>query len=462
VVAPLNSELFLIPDGDGYLVYAPLRKALMRVTADHVNLLARLAQGQTRDGDTETDFYQGLVKAGIIGGPPEVQPATFLGRSFNPVRVTLFLTTQCNLACKYCYAADGRPGLVMKEEIGRAALDYVAANSKLKGLTFLEVGFHGGGEPTMAWDELVALTSYAEELAAKHSLKLRVGLATNGCLDEAKARWIAAHFSTVNVSLDGPPRIQNLMRPRKGGGQSWPRIRRTLKIFDEGKTPYAFQATITRATVREMPAIVRFMARHTHPRTVKFEPVTNCGRFAGRGDEIPSPQDFAHYYNQAFELARSLKLQVSFSGIRLSGNPLTCFCGAFGEPFSVTPEGYVSACFETFCGTSAYADLYLFGRWDETRGTFRIEREKLERLRRRNVYELEPCSRCFCKYSCAGDCATRNFRHFGGDDLFRVGARCEVIRESTRQHLVQAVNSGIRNQAKVEEGARTNEKALCQ
>jgi uncharacterized protein len=436
----LNSELFLIPDRSSYLVYAPLRGCVMRLAPENVNVLVRIQKGDCGEAETKTEFFQCLVNNGIIDGSPEVPPVSSTGRGYAPVRTTLLLTTRCNLACRYCYAAGREPGLVMSEQVGRAALDYVAANCKQRGLKKLEVGFHGGGEPTMAWKELTALAIYAKEVALRNELELRLGLATNGCFSEAKARWIASHFANVNISLDGPPRIQDAMRPRKGGGRSSSIISNALRVFDECKTPYAFQSTITRETAREMPAIVGYVARHTRPQMLKFEPVSDCGRFCGQGDQIPCGQEFAQFFNQAYEVGRSLRLPVAFSGVRLLGGKLSCFCGAFAEPFAVTPEGFVSACYEAFSCASSYADMFLFGRWDDSSNRFSIDHDKLERLRSRSVYNLEPCSRCFCKYSCAGDCPTRNFRYFHREDLFTVGARCDAIREITRYQLSEMIN----------------------
>jgi uncharacterized protein len=457
----LNSELFLIPDGDAYLVYAPLRRYLMRIGADQVNLLARAKNGQVRPEDVESDLYQALVKAGVANGNDEAHPTTSVGKPFAPTRVTLLLTTRCNLACQYCYAGRAQAGLVMDTEIGRAALDYVVANCVRAGERQLSVGFHGGGEPTMAWEQLTTLTLYAEELAAKHHLKLGLGIATNGCLGLDRARWLAKHFEHLNISLDGPPRIQNRLRPRQGGGPSWPLIRKALKVFEEQQVPYSFQTTVTRPTVQEMPAMVRFFARHTRPHILKFEPVANSGRFLEQADEIPGSQEFAHYFMAARQEGERLGVRVIFSGLRLNSPPLSIFCGAFGEPFAITPEGYVSACYEAFCGSSDQADLFHFGRWDGSRREFVIDRDKLERLRQRHVYNLDACAKCFCKYSCAGDCGTRNRRFFGSADGPMASPRCETIREVNRQHLSQITQQVLFNARKANHGDQPHEATLC-
>ena len=203
----LNSELFLIPNGSSYMVYAPLRRCVMRLAPENVNLLVRIQKGDYGDAETKTEFFQSLVSHGIINGPAEAPPAAAAGRSYSPVRTTLLLTTRCNLACRYCYAAGRGPELVMSERIGRAALDYVADNCKQKGLKKLEVGFHGGGEPTMAWKELTALATVRPRSRLAPPTRTRAGpgheclpLRNQSPLDRGPflarqhiARWAAAY-----------------------------------------------------------------------------------------------------------------------------------------------------------------------------------------------------------------------------------------------------------------------------
>lgn len=407
----------------------------MRLEASGVNLLARLKRGRPRKGDADTDLVRALTKAGIVNGKVEGPLNTAVGTPFAPTRVTLLLTQRCNLACRYCYAGKHSGDKVMPERVGKAAIEYAADNCIKRGKKILELGIHGGGEPTTAWDELVAFLDYGKKIASEAGLTLRAGLATNAYMSPRKAVWVAANFSNVNISLDGPPRIQDRMRPTRSGSPSSAVIRRTLGILQERGTPYGIQSTITKDTVREMPSIVSYFARYTKPTLVKFEPVSDCGRFHGHGDQIPSGLEFARYFNEAYDVGAYKRLHVAFSGIRLNGSGLSCFCGAFGEPFSVTPDGFVSACYEVYSAQTPFADTFLFGTYDKASGRFVIDKLKLERLRRRNIYDLPVCKKCFCKYSCAGDCATRNFRLAGSDDLSAVGARCEAIREITRYRL---------------------------
>lgn len=447
----LNTELFAIPEDGEYLVYAPLRGCIIRLKPALANILVRLRQNELRAGEAEGEFVRALIDAGIVNGPPETKPPTAVGQPYQPTRVTLLLTNRCNLRCAYCYAGDATVEQVMPQVYGRAAIDMLVANCQRKRGHEIEVAFHGGGEPTMAWPQLKSLVLYAQQAACKADLRVRLGLATNGCISRAKAEWIAAHFSHVNLSLDGPPEIQNRLRPTKTGRPTADQVRRTMQILAQAGIPFGVQATVTKDTVSSMPALVRLVASQTRPVLLKFEPVSDCGRFSGESVQVPSTGEFVHYFAEARLEGQRHRLPIGFSGVRLSGPRMSFFCGAFGEPFSVTPDGLVSACFEAFCGTAPEAGSFIFGRYDHDRSSFEFDFDKLERLRARNIYELEPCRRCFCKYSCAGDCATRNFRHFGSADLGRVGARCEAIREITRRQLSECAARQTLNPLTLEE-----------
>jgi len=95
----LNSEVFLIPDEsqeDNYLVFAPLRNAVVRATGEQVNLLAKLKQGLDDVEPWAQDLLADLTSAGLVNGPPEELPATFEGADYAPTRGTLLISNRCD------------------------------------------------------------------------------------------------------------------------------------------------------------------------------------------------------------------------------------------------------------------------------------------------------------------------------------------------------------------------------
>lgn len=328
--------------------------------------------------------------------------------------------------------------------IGKDAIALAADNCRKRGLPVLSLGFHGGGEPTEAWDELVKLVEFARETCRTMNLKLELGVATNGCLSDEKADWLVGNASSINVSLDGPPDIQQKNRPMRDGNDSTGRILRFLGKLERAGVHYGLQATVTSEAIHRMPEIVHFVAANTRSTLLKFEPACTCGRFTGHDAEVPGQEDFARGFNKAFDEGVRLGIRVIFSGVRPHAGVQTTFCGAFCEPFAVTPEGRVSACFEVYDTRSPYAETFLIGHYNGENRSFVIDPEKMERLRARTVFNMPACQHCFCKYMCAGDCATRSFRFHGRHDLHAAGGRCETIRNIARHQLGYLVSQQLK------------------
>lgn len=76
----------------------------------------------------------------------------------------LLMTNQCQLRCVYCYAAAGElPHEALTTEQGRAAIDIVCQNAITLHQPQFEISFHGGGEPTFAWQVLKECATYARQ-----------------------------------------------------------------------------------------------------------------------------------------------------------------------------------------------------------------------------------------------------------------------------------------------------------
>jgi uncharacterized protein len=212
----IDNELFMVPDQEAFLLFAPRIGCLMRTDRVGVDLVSRVKAGRATATDRASRLFRAMVEAGMINGevpPPVPSPE---GTPYRPTGVTLFLTNRCNLRCAYCYAAGQHPLLTMDPALAEAAIDKVIANATESGAKGVNVAFHGGGEPTCAWRELVAAVEYATRATQEAGLRLALGITTNGCWTEKQAIWLAEHFPHVSISCDGPPEIQDVNRPMAG------------------------------------------------------------------------------------------------------------------------------------------------------------------------------------------------------------------------------------------------------
>jgi uncharacterized protein len=434
-----REEVFIVPRrADEYFVYAPLRRSLAVVNEAAVGSLGRfLEKGGDLDGLDAKDrrLVEELLSRGLLGSDSPKPPVFPEGYGFLPHETTLFLTSRCNLRCRYCYADAGRKSIDMPWEVAQAAIDLVARNAGRAGLPKFGVGFHGGGEPTVAWDLLVRCVEHARQRAHELGLQADIFAATNGVLDLEQRDYVARHFTSVNVSLDGPPDIQNHNRRMLGGDDSYEEVAATLRHFARSGLHHGVRTTITSATVDRMVEVVEWFAREFRLSYLHMEPVWLCGRCTRTGERPPEDPAFASRFLEALERGEELGLQVLYSGARLD-SLCSKFCAAAGDGFNVLPEGIATSCYEVTEADDPRAAMFHYGRYDS--GSFVFDEERLARLRRFSVEHLDHCSDCFCRWHCAGDCLARVLD--GSTSQVHAGSpRCELNRTLLRAHLERLV-----------------------
>jgi len=342
------------------------------------------------------------------------------------------------LRCTYCYAEGGRSGPELSWKQAKAAIDLVAGNARLAGRDAFAVAFHGGGEPTLAWDLLVECVAYAEDLAQQSGLKVHVYAASNGLLSGPQRAFIAKHFAGLNISFDGPEDIHDRQRPRVDGSGSFAGVLETVRHFESLGFPYGVRATVTSDSAKHLPRLVSFFrARCPSLRQLHVEPVWCCGRCRTSGDRPPEDSEFAHYFAEAWSLGQAAGLRLVYSGARL--DVITNrFCAAAGDGFSVTPAGAVTSCFEVIDAEDPRAALFHYGRFELSAERFVFDEEKIAKLRSLTVDHLDHCRDCFCKWHCAGDCLAKALHGKAGGQ-HKGSVRCQLNRALTAADLKRVV-----------------------
>ncbi|HPA20127.1 MAG TPA: radical SAM protein [Verrucomicrobiae bacterium] len=446
---PHSEDLFVIPRKYGeYYLYAPLRRGLAVVNqATAATVAAYLKGGKASLSPPGQAIIDRLYDAELMGKSAPDPPVYPENCVFYPHEVTLFPTTRCNLRCRYCYADAGRSALDMPWEIGKAAIDLVATNAGRAGFRKFGLGFHGGGEPTVAWEFVTRCVTYAKAKADELGLETDLYAATNAVLSPEQREFIVDNFSTVNVSLDGPADIQDYNRPKVGGAGSYDDVSQSLKFFDKHQFFYGIRTTITALTVNRMSEIVEGFMSEFRPGYLHLEPAWFCGRCMITGEQPPEDNVFLENFMKAFEAGRRLGIDVHYSGARL--DVLTSkFCAAPGDGFTVLPEGAVTSCFEVMDSCDPRAAIFHYGQYDPAKKTMSFDHERLAELRRLSVENLPFCRDCFCKWHCAGDCLAKVFAR-SGSAIHQGSARCGLNRAMTLEQLERLVRQEHAEQAQV-------------
>lgn len=426
----INEDVFLLPHNGGYMVYAPLASRLVYANADcAAQLRSYLATGNAEEVSPEVRTQLGGLDWLTSPKPPFPLP---IDRHFHPNTVTLFPTNRCNLRCTYCYARAGEfDGHDMPAELYRAALELVMKNARRSG-QWVSVSFHGGGEPTLAWESLTGVVEYARELAKSCQIRgLRFSLSTNGTASRDRAEYIAKTFSAVTLSLDGPPDVQDEQRPDARGAGSFDRVMSFIEVLRSHDRQFGIRCTVTEKNVQRLVELVDFFADKTGCQQVHFEPVFLSGRCCNVPSAVPLPEEFAETFIRAMQRARERKVALRFSGARMEG-VFSSFCGCSQDPFNITPEGDVTACYEVCNGQDPLAANYFFGRFNRERQRFDIDFSRLAELRSLTVQNKRLCARCFAKWNCSGDCPVKATQPYADSQA-----------ESPRCRMIQAINRAL-------------------
>lgn len=148
-----------------------------------------------------------------------------------PLQLTLCLTHDCTLRCRYCYAGR-KYQHAMSRETAEKGID-IGLEEALRTQRGLDIGFFGG-EPLMEWELMQHCCNYAEQQAAVCGVPLRFGITTNGILlTRERLNWMAQRDFLVGLSVDGSAAMHDTNRCYANGRGSHEQVAEALQLINE-------------------------------------------------------------------------------------------------------------------------------------------------------------------------------------------------------------------------------------
>ena len=428
-------EVFVMKYEENYLIYAPLSQ---KVSVVDENVFQKLKSWIENPQGVTSEETDNLKDIGLLVENEQL-PLNEYG-PFTPTALTLFPTSDCNLRCVYCYGEAGRVKKDLKPKVAKAGIDFIIKNAIKTNTNGVMLGFHGGGEPTVKWKFVVDSENYFRNKSSSHNLKSNVSLVTNGILSKNKLRWIIKNIDSVQLSFDGPKDIHDEQRPFSSGKGSFDKVYKTAKAFSEKSYNFGIRATITQKSVNRLHELYDFFVSEFNPKYVHFEPLYECGRCSTTLWAAPSHEDYANNFLQLYKrLLREedSKLTTTRGNIdKLSSR----FCGAAGSNFCITPESFVTSCFEVSLSSDPRSKTFFYGYFDENQDQFVFDDNKRLYLHERQTQNLEHCSDCFIKWNCAGDCSVK----IRGDDIYDTSCNgeCGLNQSIAKELLIEKIVGG--------------------
>jgi uncharacterized protein len=439
----LPKDHFVIPLDKDYLYYVPLKGLLYLVNAHALDQLCRAfdvadAQVPSPISDVLADIHA-----------PAKRPSNHSLREepFPWNRLILDLSTECTLACVYCYAGAGDSSpRFMTVDCASSAIDLCVSQiltlpASRQHDRYLRLIFHGGSEPTTDWNLFVDVIEYANEACKQHAIPIAISMGSNGYYSDDKAQWIAHNLTNVSLSLDGYEEIQNTHRPTRNGRPSFDVVCRSAEIFMTSQSNtfrFGLRPTITEYSVAFLPEIISFFQQRFPGIGIAVEPAEEYGRCKYSNFRAPNPYVFVKKFIEASEMWPGTRLTYSgFIGIATLRER---FCGASEPQFAVLPSGSVTACYG-YSLKELFLKEFIYGQYDATTRSFRFDESRRSWLRRLHKMRRHKCSKCFARYQCGGDCPAMQMSQAKHGVVFSQGNRCVINRELAKWYLLKEVKS---------------------
>ncbi len=344
----------------------------------------------------------------------------------SPIKaLCLHVAHDCNLRCKYCFAATGDFGegrKLMPFEVAKKSIDFLIENSGSR--VNLELDFFGG-EPLMNFDVVKETVKYARGLEKKHNKNFRFTITTNGVLlDDDKIDFINKEMSNVVLSIDGRKCVNDAMRKTISGDGSYDVIiPKLLKLCEKrGFKNYFARGTFTKENLDFSEDV--YHLNEIGFNEISVEPAVSDSKYSYALTKEDLPTIFAEYERLADRMLVSIDNDNGFNffhfNIDLSGGPCAIKrlrgCGSGNEYVAITPEGDIYPCHQ-FVGIPEYLIGSIY--------TGEFNQEIKAKFSTANIYNKEDCKDCWAKFYCSGGCNANNYIYMG-DILKSESLSCEM------------------------------------
>ncbi|MGR3310841.1 MAG: radical SAM protein [Candidatus Brocadiales bacterium] len=339
--------------------------------------------------------------------------------------LTMITSLGCNFACPYCFEAK-HPS-IMSDEVQQTLLQIV--DDQLPNISSFFVSWFGG-EPLVGKEQLLALSDGFIKRCDSAGVNYDSDIITNGYLldEETSAQLRDRRVTRAQVTLDGPPKVHDRMRPLAGGKGSFWRIVQNLhhaiKYFNIG-----VRVNVDNENIGDAEELFQLLAAEGLSGKVSVYP----GRVVELNKGAPAPSTtnkICSFTNHEFASAEiefnKLANYYGFSRPSLV-EPVATPCTALREnELVVGSKGELYKCWESV------------GNSSEVIGHIRDYKNpngRLQKWLKFNPYVDDECRSCIVLPVCAGGCAAHLM------DPLQYGNRCTTFRHTYQEQILAYIEA---------------------
>jgi uncharacterized protein len=332
--------------------------------------------------------------------------------------IELLLSESCNLSCKYCFAEPNKARPPMSFEIAISAIDK-AMQLPVKSFT-LEFG---GAETFLYFERFAALVKEIREKADRAEKDVQILVQTNGTLlhKHKMVEFLLKNSVSVGISMDGPPKLNDLSRPRNDGRGSAKDILKSIKLMNHYQQEDIPVLTVVNRYNVNHPDQVLDYFNSIRISSGLFLPTLRLGAAASNWEETGiSSEEFFQFMRLMLEHSdygknfRCLTIKRMLENLFNPTRDFRCFrslCGAGKDYIVVDSQGNIFPCAHyVHRGDLKMGHISDSKALDQYFCKNQFLNDLFEKRRVNNIHE---CSRCLWRHLCEGGCSLDSFYHHG-------------------------------------------------
>lgn len=325
------------------------------------------------------------------------------GDCMNLYQITLCVSNDCNLRCKYCYAQGGNYGMqrqLMTFETAERFIDFCVCHFKsIKYILFF------GGEPFLNYKIIEYVCESFQQKSLINAFPLpKFAVVTNGTiLNDRILNVIKKYISLVTISIDGNKQINDLNRIYSNGKGTYDDISKFIKNVKQTSCEIKYEATFTE--------------QHKHYGIDKYKIKESIeSNFHIKGtivDEIQL-QGNINTINEFEKISKDDMIKTNFKCLPLEfwqvlemivSKSSATFCPIYTQRFTVTTDGDIVPC-QMVIGkkNSVFSSIYDTDIAEKMRGYIT------------NYKDNTRCRNCWCNKLCGG-CTVSRFYSFAKEEF---------------------------------------------
>lgn len=249
------------------------------------------------------------------------------------LRLIILPTEQCNFRCFYCYE-DFQHGNMSFENINAIKK---LLESRAPDLETLCISWFGG-EPLIATNIVIDISSYALKLSEKYKFKFISDITTNGYSLTPKIfdDLCKVGVHTYQISLDGPKVIHNKTRILCNGEETFDTIWNNLiNIHNSTKNvSVILRLHIDEDKILHIEELINDIKKDFEGDNRFKIFLKNISRLGGKNDKnlkVVNKEDLDNLINNLYESVSSKQVYINNSSICYAASPITWVIRATGD-----------------------------------------------------------------------------------------------------------------------------------